>query len=777
MKRTGQAQVVVDVVGLQTPTSADRGIGRYTRDCFEALEKHYPELVTIYAYEPNLPIHRNLQYLQQTGKLRPNSHPEVISGGHDLYHVASFWDNQQVLGGLPAWVSRDRTATIATVFDVIPLMFPEDYHSQPRSAEAFRIDCESSLVFDRIVTISSTSASDIVRMLGVPGSRVVPIHGGASGDFRPRPSGSTEFADELAAFFPEIAGKKFLLAPVGLDSRKNLSRLIEAYLGLPVKSQLDHPLVLQGVVDSEVVRKYDRTTKTPGGKRIIFTGYVSDHELQLLYQSAHFVVFPSTYEGLGLAALEAQSCGTAVICGDNSALREVVADERARFDAQDVGAIRECIAKVLGDEDLRRELAAAPVHERYRWDVAAERLAEVYAELVDRPPRARRSQRRKRLAISSPAPPSHSGPAVYLSRLLDELVELCEVTLFTSDADELPEVHPRVSVEPLSDLELIEAIDGEFDELLYFLGNSELHIPQELAQRIRPGCVFLHDARLVGLYRSMASISPQSLPHSAGLAQSLRLMYPDRYDRSMESLEHVTNDEIDRLNILMSANVSLSAKRLFVHSAAAAEMVELDCGRRPEILFPHPLPVLPRSRNTWPDLVVSFGVLSPVKGTGQLLEAWQHVDVGTRLALVGPVDEGYRDELQSRIVHLGLQDRVFMTGDVSPSEYLSWLDRASIAIQLRMSSNGESSGTVSETIAAGLPTIVSDLGAFASLPDDLVVKIPAGSPALAIAASVRALMLDPLQREERSSRGLLFAELYNFRTAAEKLVKAILEPT
>lgn len=139
-----------------------------------------------------------------------------------------------------------------------------------------------------------------------------------------------------------------MLAPVGLDSRKNLSRLIEAYLELPVKSQLDHPLVLQGVVDSEVVRKYDLATKTSGGgKRIFFTGYLPDHALLLPYQSAHFVVSPSTYEGLGLAAREAQSCGTAVICGDNSALREVVADERARFDSQDVGAIRAFIAKVL----------------------------------------------------------------------------------------------------------------------------------------------------------------------------------------------------------------------------------------------------------------------------------------------------------------------------------------------------------------------------------------------------------------------------------------------
>ena len=776
MTQTRQAQVVVDVVGLQTPTSADRGIGRYIRDCFEALEKQYPELVTIYSYDPNLPIHRNLRFLQQTGKLRPNSHPEVIGGGHDLYHVASFWDNLEVFGGVPAWVKRDRTATVATVFDVIPLIFPEQYHSVRRSQEAFQIGCESALAFDRIVTISDTSASDIVRLLGIPSSRVIPIHGGASDEFRPRPSGAVELADELSAFFPEIAQKKFLLAPVGLDSRKNLSRLIKAYLGLPLELQVAHPLVLQGVVDSEVVRKYDQTTKTPGGKRIFFTGYVSDDELQLLYQSAHFVVFPSTYEGLGLAALEAQSCGTAVICGDNSALREVVADERARFDSQDVGAIRACIAKVLGDEDLRRELAATPVHERYHWEVAAQRLAAVYEDLLRRPALARSPRVQKRLAISSPAPPNNSGPSVYLGLLLNELVEHCEVTLFTPQDTESLEVHSSVRVESLSNLPVIESLEGEFDEILYFLGNSENHIHQAISHQRRPGCVLLHDARLFGLYRTMAVERPQSLPEKAGLAQSLLAMYPNRYERSLASLDQVTNEEVERLGILMAATISLSAKRLFVHSIAAADMIEADCGRRPEILFELPFPSLPRSKHTSPELVVSFGLLSPVKGTGLVIEAMQHVDRSVCLALVGPVDEAYRSELQSRISFLGLEDRVVMTGAVSRSEYLSWIDRASLAIQLRISSNGESSLTIAETVSAGIPTVVSDIGTLSSFPDDVVVKIAPGSSAAQIAATVQALMSDPAQRIRRAAAGIALAESSNFRTAAAKLARTLLGP-
>lgn len=78
------------MVGLQTPTSADGGIGRYTRESLEGLEKKYPELVTNYEYEPNLPIERNLKVLKQTGKLRPNSHPEVISGGHDPLTSSEF---------------------------------------------------------------------------------------------------------------------------------------------------------------------------------------------------------------------------------------------------------------------------------------------------------------------------------------------------------------------------------------------------------------------------------------------------------------------------------------------------------------------------------------------------------------------------------------------------------------------------------------------------------------------------------------------------------------
>lgn len=154
------------------------------------------------------------------------------------------------------------------------------------------------------------------------------------------------------------------------------------------------------------------------------------------------------------------------------------------------------------------------MHERYRWDVSAERLAEVYEDLLRRPALARSPRVQKRLAISSPAPPNNSGPSFYLGLLLDELVELCEVTLFTAEADELTQVHRRVRVETLSELELIDAIEGEFDEVLCFLENCELHFTQQLAQRIRPGCAFLHDPRFVGLYRPMTSLSGAPSPFS-----------------------------------------------------------------------------------------------------------------------------------------------------------------------------------------------------------------------------------------------------------------------
>ena len=786
MRCDGGACVAVDVRALQSPMSAERGIGRYTLDCLTTLERRHPELVTWYVFDPELPIHTNLSAFEPSGKLRPQGHPDLHSSVIDLLHIASPWEAVSIDALLPEWVVPGRTAVVATVFDLIPMVFPDVYLSDVRVRVGFTVRAAALDVVDRIVTISEASGRDVTRLLEVPPERVHVIHGGTAPHFvapsRPR----SELRARVAALLPQVRERPYVLAPLGIEPRKNIGRLIEAYARIDPHLRERHPLVVQCAArPHEIEPHLDAAAGLGCAGQVSFTGYVTDEDLVTLYQAAELVVFPSVYEGLGLPVLEARRCGAVVVCGDNSSLREVQPDARARFDATDVGAITTSMVRALTDEDLRAELAAAPVDDRYEWATVADELAGVYRSTLAAAPRAtrRRRTRRPRLALSSPAPPNHAGPAVYLGQLLEHLPDLCDVTLLTAADASLVQVDPRVQVETLEALDVIEQVHGPFDEVVYFLGNSEHHIAQEYFLRRRPGAVVLHDARLVGLYREMSRLAPQLLPEP-GLLPTLLGMYPGRYDASLRSSDELTQDDVVRLGILMVGLVARHATELYVHSEHAADMVEHDCGRRPEVIFGLPFPEQ-SDPVMGPDpsdpvaasgdrLVASFGVLSPLKGSGLLVQAVAATRPDTHLALVGDVDEAYAAHLRRLADDLGVGDRVTLTGAVEDGEYRRWLARADVAVQLRMVSNGESSAALNDVIAAGVPSVVSSIGSFRDLPEGLAVMVEPDIDPRRLAATLMDVLDDPARRRAMSERGRSYAAAHTYRDAAESLVDRLL---
>jgi glycogen synthase len=60
------------------------------------------------------------------------------------------------------------------------------------------------------------------------------------------------------------------------------------------------------------------------GDKVLFTGFMANRSLHMLYRSADVAVFPSLYEPFGIVALEAMAAGVPVVTSDAGGLREVV---------------------------------------------------------------------------------------------------------------------------------------------------------------------------------------------------------------------------------------------------------------------------------------------------------------------------------------------------------------------------------------------------------------------------------------------------------------------
>ncbi|UCD20043.1 MAG: glycosyltransferase family 4 protein, partial [candidate division WOR-3 bacterium] len=114
---------------------------------------------------------------------------------------------------------------------------------------------------------------------------------------------------------------------------------------------------------------------------IDFTGFVSEEEKHNIYRTARVVVQPSIKEGWGLTAIEAQSCGTPVVCANSPGLREVVLDGRTgyRYAYGNIDEMADRIVELLADKPkwVRFANEAKRWSRHFSWDLSAQRFEEV----------------------------------------------------------------------------------------------------------------------------------------------------------------------------------------------------------------------------------------------------------------------------------------------------------------------------------------------------------------------------------------------------------------
>ncbi len=115
-------------------------------------------------------------------------------------------------------------------------------------------------------------------------------------------------------------------------------------------------------------------------------GFISDQTRNEIYAVADVAVFPSRYEPFGIVALEAMAAGAPVIVGDVGGLSEVVEHGVTGLRVpNDPQAIAHAILQTLHHPDRAAERARRAqevVRTQYSWETIADRVLEVYAELV-----------------------------------------------------------------------------------------------------------------------------------------------------------------------------------------------------------------------------------------------------------------------------------------------------------------------------------------------------------------------------------------------------------
>jgi glycosyltransferase involved in cell wall biosynthesis len=768
--------VLFDIQGTQSRAHSDRGIARYLRELVDALNRWYPDAVDGFLLNPDLPPPGAIEPLAASGRLTRLD--AVSSEEGDVYHVGSPFEDVAIDRLWPLFARRGRMRLVVTVYDLIPELFSELYLQDTAVRRRYRERLELIRQADRILAISTATKEDVVKRLRVPAAQVTVAGGGVGDRFR-HPE---NLADARAAAGKAVSGLEpgYILYTGGIEPRKNVRRLLEAYAALPGGLRAAHQLVIVCSVLPDERRRLDADLARVGvSARVLFPGYVADPELVALYQACHLFVFPSLYEGFGLPVVEAAACGAPVLVSGTSSLVELVPKE-AQFDPYDVTSITAALERALRDESFRNVLRPENLPS---WRDVAARTAEAYED-VQRVRRARSG--RPRLAFVSPLPPQPSGVADASYRLLEALSARCDVDAF-ADGYDVGESHEAkapagVTVASARSFDRCERARGGYDRVVYCLGNSEFHGEALKLLRNRPGIVVAHDLRLSGLYTWASRERPDVVPSS--FHETLQAMYGARIPASLGENGWLDLDDAERYGVFMARDVLTCSELFLVHSHYAAQLARLeaapaDTSKIGVVPFGMPNPDdLPRRAADAPALVATFGIATAAKQTQKIIGAFGVVaktNPEASFAVVGAFpDPRERAAAEDHVEELGIGGRVELAGRLEQAGFYDWMSRTAVAVQLRSWSNGETSAAVADCLAAGIPTIVTAIGSAAELPDDCVVKVSVDIAPEELAREIEALLADPARRARLSDAGIAFAREHSFEHAAEALYEKLM---
>ncbi len=401
-------KIGIDIRPLQTGHKY-RGIGEVTKqltDRFIAMAAANGDEVVFYEYDYDhkndnpktlLNMPKGLQYSVIPQGLNPESKAYASSSKSvkakyrrnqtsrnpiDGSHESDVFIQYAYELGVPA-----NTKSILIFHDLIPLVFWKDYFESPLvplSHFAARTTLRTffsnwlykKLVRNslrhatKIIAISQSTKSDIVKFFHVKSSKIKVVHEGV--DIKAIENSREQKPTQLPT-------KPYLLFAGAGDQRRRVNDLVDAYNNLKAAGH-DIQLVLAGENFQSAEGIPNENTRlavqNSGYKEdILCVGYVNGPAKADLFKNALAFVYPTLYEGFGIPVVESFLLGCPIITYRNSSIVEI-GGEHAVF-ARDWWEIKTKAEEIIGwsrSTRVRRTAAAKKYAEQFTWASMAESI-------------------------------------------------------------------------------------------------------------------------------------------------------------------------------------------------------------------------------------------------------------------------------------------------------------------------------------------------------------------------------------------------------------------
>lgn len=753
-------RIVIDMQGAQAINSK-RGIGRYTSSLVYGILRNNSEheiiLVLNAAFPESIEVIREsffnllptesikvwsavgpMSFIESTNTFRRKTaelmrEAFIANLKPDVVLLTSLFEGL-VDDAVTSVGALDGSCPVGVVlYDLIPFIHQKPYleNSDVKSWYLEKIKHLNNADF--YLGISESSCQEGIKYLGFDRDFTVNISTDADPQFKK--VNITEDEEHAIRANYQLT-QPFVMYTGGIDHRKNIEGLIRAFSKLPKNLRDNHQLAIVCSIQPAAKESLTSLVLKVGlnKQQVVFTDYVPEEDLILLYNLTNLFVFPSWHEGFGLPLLEAMRCGAPAISSNLSSLPEVIGWQEAQFDPHNDQEMTNLIEKGLTGSAFRQQLIdnATKQSQLFSWDLTSQRAFSAMAKAVEKKKTekngANRSDLKPKLAYISPLPLEQSGIADYSAELLPYLSKFYEIEVIVSQPIiENSWINHHC---PIRSIKWFENHANNYDRILYHFGNSPFH--QHMFDLLHkfPGVVVLHDFYLSGIVHYMDATG-----YKPGCFASE--LYQSHGYHACKALQQSSDVSDIDWKYPASFSVIQNSKGMIVHSQNSLKLAEKwygldtqDWSVIPHLRIPDTRAerIYARKSLDIPDdafVVCAFGAMGPTKLNDRLLNAWLDSklakDEKCHLVFVGQNHPGeYGSDLLAKIKQAKLEKRITITGWADHKTYHHYLAAADTGVQLRTLSRGETSGTVLDCMNYGLPTIVNANGSMAYIDSQAV---------------------------------------------------------
>jgi len=286
-----------------------------------------------------------------------NSGTALIKGNFNLFHP-TYYDTYflKYIKNKPF---------VLTVYDMIYEVFPNEFKKSDSLKKNKELLIKKS---EKILAISNNTKKDLLKYYDIDSEKIRVT-------YLANPLQSKLILNNLN--LPE----NYILFVGNRGIYKNFLHFINEIRDVLIH---DHKLfVVCGGGGNFSKEELEEFKKLNIGNQILYR-QIDDDRLFNLYKNAKLFIFPSLYEGFGLPVLESYYSGCPTLLSNRSSLPEIGGDAAMYFDPKKPFSIRECVEKVLNNDELRKKLITKGYKqlENYSWEKTAKSTLDIYRESI-----------------------------------------------------------------------------------------------------------------------------------------------------------------------------------------------------------------------------------------------------------------------------------------------------------------------------------------------------------------------------------------------------------